>query len=92
MSAEGEPAVVTVLGAREDCRWSEGQAWAIAGYLRAYEETAEEKYLVIGRRLLSYWVQHCDDSLMPSHNFEHPSLRQGKFASKDLLAAGIVVE
>ena len=44
----------TVLGAHEDCCWSEAQAWAIAGYLRAYEETNDEKYLVIGRTLLSY--------------------------------------
>jgi hypothetical protein len=29
---------------------------------------------------------------MPPHHFEHPNLRQGKFVSKDLLAAGIVVE
>ena len=92
MSAKGEPAVFTILGAREQCCWSEGQAWAIAGYLRAYEETNEEKYLVIGRRLLLYWVAHCDNSLMPPYNFEHPRLRRGGFGLKDLVAAAIVVE
>ena len=82
----------TVLGAHEDCCWSEAQAWAIAGYLRAYEETNDEKYLVIGRTLLSYWEEHCDDSLMPPYNFEHPDWKGGRFLQKDFLATAIVCE
>ena len=41
MSAGGQRSSFTILGAYKAWFWSEVQAWANAGYLRAYEETNE---------------------------------------------------
>ena len=78
----------TILGKDDDSCWSRGHAWAVAGYLRAWEELGERNYLVIGHKLLKYWVEHCDESLVPPYDFKDPE----KGIPRDTSAAAIVVE
>jgi len=83
----------TLLGAHDDSCWSRGQAWAIAGYLRAYEALGDVRYLSIGKKLLKYWVDNCDDTLVPPYDFKDPQLSVDRAAvPKDTSAAAIVVE
>jgi len=59
----------TLLGAGEDSCWSRGQAWAIGGYLRAYEATREPRWLDLAERLLDYWWAHTGEDRIPAWDF-----------------------
>lgn len=83
----------TLLGAHDDSCWSRGQAWAVAGYLRAWEALRDERYLAIGSRLLGYWTQHCDESGIPPWDFKDPALQTDPASVPvDTSAAAVVVE
>lgn len=83
----------TILGASDDSCWSRGQAWAIAGYLRAWEALRDERYLMIARRLLEYWMQHSDADGIPPWDFKDPALGDAPAqVPVDTSAAAIVVE
>ncbi len=62
----------TLLGASDDSCWSRGQAWAIAGYLRAYEALRDERYLNIGQNLLRYWLDNANADAIAPWDFKDP--------------------
>ena len=83
----------TILGAHDDSCWSRGQAWAVAGYLRAYEELGDLQYLAVARKLFQYWIENSDDSLVSPWDFKDPALdTEPDKVVKDTSAAAIVVE
>ena len=83
----------TLLGANDDSCWSRGQAWAVAGFLRAWEATRDPRYLSVGRKLLDYWVAHTDDTLVPPYDFKDPRLATEPAAVPlDTSAAAVVAE
>jgi unsaturated chondroitin disaccharide hydrolase len=83
----------TLLGANDDSCWSRGQAWAIGGYLRAWEATRDTRYLSIGRKLLDYWLDNTDGSRVPPYDFKDPLLTSDKsMVPLDTSAAAIVLE
>ncbi|MFZ9406434.1 MAG: hypothetical protein ACO26U_04985 [Burkholderiaceae bacterium] len=92
----------TLLGAHDDSCWSRGQAWAIAGYLRAYEALGDARYLAIGKRLLDYWTAHSPADGVPPWDFKDPALQGVNWTSAtplagtevpiDTSAAAVVVE
>jgi len=75
----------TLLGASDDSCWSRGQAWAIAGYLRGWQEFGETRYRDAARRLFGYWQGKCGTGI-PAWDFDDP---QGP---PDTSASAIVVE
>lgn len=77
----------TLLGAADSSCWSRGQAWAIAGFLRAYEALGEGRYLDVAIRLFDYWWERCGADI-PPYDFADPDPR----APRDSSAAAIVVE
>ncbi len=83
----------TLLGAHDHSCWSRGQAWAIAGYLRAWEELGDDSYLAVARKLLAYWMDHSDSSTVPPWDFMDPLLKTDpKSVPLDTSASAIVVE
>jgi len=79
----------TLLGASDDSCWARGQAWAVAGYLRAFEELGDQEYLHVAERLFDYWRMHCArGSLIPPWDFADPD----PYRPLDTSAAAIVVE
>jgi len=71
--ASGEPIRhFTLLGAHDDSCWSRGQAWAINGYYRAWEELEDPKYLEVGRRLLDFHMLNSDNDLVPPWDYFDP--------------------
>ena len=64
----------TLLGAHDDSCWSRGQAWAVAGYLRAFEALGDARYLAIGKRLLDYWMANSPADGVPPWDFKDPAL------------------
>ncbi len=83
----------TLLGAHDNSCWSRGQAWAIAGYLRAYEELGDVRYLAIGDKLLDYWVAHSGATLVPPYDFKDPALATDPSGVPlDTSAAAVVAE
>ncbi len=83
----------TLLGAHDESCWSRGQAWAIAGYLRAYEELEDDRYLTVARRLLDYWLERTGPKGVPPWDFMDPLLDSDPEAVPlDTSAAAIVVE
>lgn len=75
----------TLLGASDDSCWSRGQAWAIAGFLRAWHEFGESRYREAADRLLDYWTSHVGDGV-PPWDFHDPE------GPVDTSALAIVVE
>lgn len=83
----------TLLGAHDDSCWSRGQAWAIAGFLRAWEALRDERYLVIGGKLLDYWMRNSGDDGIPPWDFKDPVLETDPAAVPvDTSAAAVVAE
>lgn len=83
----------TLLGTSDESCWSRGQAWAIAGFLRAYEALGDERYLSIGRRLLGYWLHHSNADCIPPWDFD--ATEDGLKSERPLLdtsAAAIIAE
>jgi unsaturated chondroitin disaccharide hydrolase len=83
----------TLLGAHDSSCWSRGHAWAVAGYLRAWEATREPRYLAIGTNLLNYWRDNTDESWVPPYDFKDPKLETDRASVPlDTSAAAVVVE
>ncbi len=83
----------TILGAHDDSCWSRGQAWCIAGYLRAWEELGDQRYLHYGSKTLDYWLGECDESCIPPWDFKDPKLETApENVPIDTSAAAIVAE
>ncbi len=83
----------TLLGAHDDSCWSRGQSWAVAGYLRAWEATQDERYLAIGNKLLDYWMRHSTPDGIPPWDFKDPALMtEAASVPVDTSAAAVVVE
>jgi unsaturated chondroitin disaccharide hydrolase len=78
----------TLLGFDDQSCWSRGQAWAIAGFLRAYEATRERRWLDIASRLLDYWWFHTGADRIPPYDFADPD----PAAPADSSAAAILAE
>lgn len=79
----------TLLGAHDNSCWSRGQAWAIAGFLRAWEALREPRYLEAGRKLFDYWWERAGPDHVPPYDFLDPALPQVPI---DTSASAIVVE
>ncbi|MDM0012012.1 hypothetical protein QTH87_06105 [Variovorax sp. J22P168] len=83
----------TLLGAHDDSCWSRGQAWAVAGYLRAWEALGDNRYLSVGNRLLDYWMANCGADGVPPWDFKDPELDTNPGSVPlDTSASAIVVE
>lgn len=83
----------TLLGTSDESCWSRGQAWAIAGFLRAYEALGDERYLSIGQRLLDYWVHRSNADCIPPWDFDATEEGlEGERPVLDTSAAAIIAE
>jgi len=67
----------TLLGAHDDSCWSRGQAWAIGGFLRAWEELGEPRYLQAAGRLFDYFVSGSGPDFVPPWDFKDSDAEQG---------------
>jgi unsaturated chondroitin disaccharide hydrolase len=92
--ASGQPLRhYTLLGAHDDSCWSRGQAWAIAGFLRAWEALGEARYRDTALRLLGYWQRNSAAHGVPPWDFMDPSLATATDqVPLDTSALAIVVE
>ena len=81
----------TLLGAHDDSCWSRGQAWAIGGFLRAWEELGDRKYLDVARKLFDFWLKHSGEDFVPPWDFFDPKLKEGEYVPVDTSALAIVV-
>jgi unsaturated chondroitin disaccharide hydrolase len=78
----------TLLGVDDDSCWSRGQAWAVSGFLRGWQEFGETRYRDAAARVWSYWQGHVGAGV-PPWDFNDPD---GDDAPRDSSAAAIVVE
>lgn len=78
----------TLLGAHDDSCWSRGQAWAIGGYLRAWEELGTPEYLAAARRLFDFYTEHSGPDRVPPWDFLDATWTEGD--PVDTSAAAIV--
>lgn len=58
-------------GYSPDSQWSRGQAWAIYGFTRMYENTWDLKYLDVAKKCADNFIQKCDRKT-PSWDFCAP--------------------
>ena len=75
----------TLLGVDDDSCWSRGQAWAIAGFLRGWQEFGESRYLEAARATFGFWQRAVGDTV-PPWDFSDPE------GERDTSASAIVIE
>ena len=75
----------TLLGVSDESCWSRGQAWAIAGFLRAWQEFGHERYRDAARATLGFWRRAVGDGV-PPWDFADPK------GPSDTSAQAIVIE
>lgn len=80
--------VFTLLGQSDDSCWSRGQAWAISGFLRAYEALEEPWLLDTARRLFDYYWLGSNGAHVPPWDFHDTD----PTAPVDTSAAAVIVE
>ncbi len=81
----------TLLGAHDESCWSRGQAWAIGGFLRAWEELGDATYLQVARQLFDFWINNVGDDFVPPWDFFDPKIQDGEQVPLDTSALAIVV-
>ncbi len=86
-AAEGDRILrhFTLLGVADDSCWSRGQAWAIAGFLRGWQEFGETRYREAARATLGYWLGNSGTGV-PPWDFADPD------GLRDTSASAIVIE
>lgn len=61
---------VTRQGNRDGSAWSRGQAWGIYGSALAYRYLGDKEYLVIFRRLTSFFLENLPENKIPYWDFD----------------------
>ena len=75
----------TLLGINDESCWSRGQAWAVAGFLRAWRVFGDQRYLDAARATFGYWQKKSQDQV-PAWDFDDPD------GPVDTSASAIVLE
>ncbi|MGF7031488.1 unsaturated chondroitin disaccharide hydrolase [Paenibacillus mucilaginosus] len=73
-------------GFAPDSAWSRGTGWALYGFLLAYRNTGDPRYLEASRRAADFFLSHLPEDGVPYWDFRLPSL-QGE--PRDSSAAAI---
>jgi unsaturated chondroitin disaccharide hydrolase len=76
----------TWQGLSDSSAWARGQAWAIDGFTRAYEETQHPELLETARRVADWYVAHLPDDAVPYWDFRDPAIPH---TERDASAAAI---
>jgi hypothetical protein len=79
-------ATQTWQGYSDSSVWARGQAWAIYGFTRAYEETQNPALLATAKRVADWWVEHVPENGVPFWDFRDPGIPN---VERDASAAAI---
>lgn len=69
--------------------WARGQAWAVAGFTIAYQETHDRRFLEAARRTAAYFIGHLPRNCVPYWDFQAPGIPN---APRDSSAAAIAAD
>ncbi|QGA55319.1 glycosyl hydrolase [Sulfolobus sp. E5-1-F] len=72
LPSNGEVYRHTHQGYSNESCWSRGQAWAIYGFTKLYEETHLRFFLVIAEKLLEYFIKNLPINKIPFYDFTDP--------------------
>ena len=67
--------------------WARGQAWAVAGFARAYELTHDERMLETARRTAEYWIGRVPAGCVPAWDLDVESPAAPRDSSAAAIAA-----
>lgn len=71
--------------------WARGQAWAIAGFARAYALTGEAEFLDAALRTARYWVDHVPAGCVPAWDLDVTNPRGPRDSSAvAIVASGLL--
>jgi len=73
-------------GFSDESTWAKGQAFGIYGFMVAYRETQNEKYLNTAKKLADYFINNLPDDCIPYSDFNSPKIPN---CEKDASAAAI---
>ena len=85
-------------GYSSDSRWSRGQSWAIYGYIRAYENTKDKKYLKEAKLCADNFIKQCAmktpawDFCAPEEDGFTPDTSAGACAASGMITISKYVE
>ena len=72
--------------------WSRGQAWAIYGFVIAYNHTKDTKYLNIAKKVAHYFMINTDETGIPFSDFRAPKDEMLRDSSAGAVAACGLIE
>ena len=62
----------TIHGAADDSTWARGQAWALHGFILAYQATGEKGFLETARQLAEFFVARVPADGLPAWDLDEP--------------------
>lgn len=75
------------LGHSVETCWARGHGWAIAGLVRAYNETMAERFLTVLDRIVEFYIDHTPADLVTYWDLQDPAIPD---APRDTSAAVLV--
>jgi len=80
-------------GAGPDSAWSRGQGWALYGFVSAYKNTGDERYLQASKRVAHFFLSSLPEDRVPYWDFRLPSKEgQPRDSSAAAIAASGLLE
>ena len=83
----------THQGAADDSQWARGQAWAIYGFLEAYQDLGDPAYLDRAVMSADYFIERLPLDTVPYWDFDAPGIpNEEKDASASAVAASAMIQ
>ena len=81
----------TFAGFSDSSTWARGQAWALYGFVQAYQTSDDPAFLTTAEEVASYFVDHSPANGIPPWDFDAPGTQPVDTSAAAIAADGLVM-
>src|ERR1700733_12969146 len=81
----------TFAGFSDSSTWARGQAWALYGFVQAYQTSDNPAFLTTAEAVANYFVAHLPANDIPPWDFDAPRTQTGNTSAAAIAADGLVM-
>lgn len=81
----------TFAGYSDSSTWARGQAWALYGFVQAYQTSDDPAFLTTAEEVASYFVDHSPANGIPPWDFDAPGTQPVDTSAAAIAADGLVM-